>query len=97
MVAAINASRVSINTALTLIWHLKKIESNRTQTRLMRIQLTSSGDTLRQATALGLPTPLSDRSNSCLTGRWLVGPARADCAGGEWNSSQGLSCCSLLR
>ena len=52
-VAAINASRVSINTALTLIWHLKKIESNRTQTRLMKIQLTSSGDTLRQATAYG--------------------------------------------
>ena len=26
-VAAINASRASINTALTLIWHLKKIES----------------------------------------------------------------------
>jgi hypothetical protein len=26
-VAAINASRASINTALTLIWHLEKIES----------------------------------------------------------------------
>ena len=49
-VAAINASRASINTALTLIWHLKKIESNRTQTCLMKIQLTSSDDTFRQAT-----------------------------------------------
>jgi len=28
-VAAINASRASINTALTLIWHLEKIESKR--------------------------------------------------------------------
>ena len=49
-VAAIIASRVPINTALTLIWHLKKIESKSNPDLSYEDQLPSSGDTFRQAT-----------------------------------------------
>ena len=52
-VAAINASRVSINTASTLIWHLKEIESNRTPDPSHEDSTDLVGDTLRQATAYG--------------------------------------------